>query len=46
MKKKGIKAILYTVLTAVICGGLYIFTMYTLPRLLLQFMMWLSNDGV
>lgn len=40
-----IKIILYIILTAVICGGIYIFTKTILPRLILEFFVWLGNDG-
>lgn len=41
-----IKIIVYTVLTAVICGGIYIFAKTMLPRLILEFFVWLGNDGM
>jgi len=40
-----IKIIVYIVFTAVICGGIYIFTKTMLPRLILDFFVWLGNDG-
>lgn len=40
-----IKIILYIILTAVICSGIYIFTKTILPRLILEFFVWLGNDG-
>lgn len=40
-----IKIIVYAVLTAVICGGLYMFFKIVLPKLILGFFVWLGNDG-